>query len=171
MRLGTRQDSVNLACKPKSKAASHGLNPQSETGFSTLANLSNDSELPTIRAKSRPSLLTCRFLDRRPHQEGRSGRARCDGSLWILDCAMKATLVLAVLAWAYAAWVPPGSTAALECERSATPRESRVPVGGADLYSREVGQGTAIIVLHGGPDFRAVVRTIIAILTLAPVGG
>jgi proline iminopeptidase len=32
-------------------------------------------------------------------------------------------------------------------------RESRIPVGGADLYSRELGQGTAIIVLHGGPDF------------------
>ncbi|MBZ5654748.1 MAG: alpha/beta fold hydrolase [Acidobacteriia bacterium] len=66
---------------------------------------------------------------------------------------MKATLVLVVVACAYAAWLPTGSRAALESERSATPRESRIPVGGADLYSREVGQGTAIIVLHGGPDF------------------
>jgi proline iminopeptidase len=33
------------------------------------------------------------------------------------------------------------------------PRESRIPVGGAELYCREIGQGTAIIVLHGGPDF------------------
>jgi proline iminopeptidase len=33
------------------------------------------------------------------------------------------------------------------------PRESHIPVGNAELYSREVGQGTAIIVLHGGPDF------------------
>jgi proline iminopeptidase len=33
------------------------------------------------------------------------------------------------------------------------PRESRIPVGGAELYAREVGQGTAIVVLHGGPDF------------------
>jgi len=32
-------------------------------------------------------------------------------------------------------------------------RETRVPVGGAELYAREVGEGPAIIVLHGGPDF------------------
>src|SRR2546422_10171428 len=66
---------------------------------------------------------------------------------------MKATLVVAVLVWAYVAWLPPGSTAAGESKRNATPRESRIPVGNAELYSREVGQGTAIIVLHGGPDF------------------
>jgi len=47
----------------------------------------------------------------------------------------------------------PGSPAALESGPSAAPRERRIPVGGAKLYSREVGQGTAIIVLHGGPDF------------------
>src|SRR6266481_371659 len=66
---------------------------------------------------------------------------------------MKATLVLALLAWAHATGLPPGSLAALESQRSATPHESRIPAGGADLYSREVGRGTAIIVLHGGPDF------------------
>lgn len=33
------------------------------------------------------------------------------------------------------------------------PRESHIPVGNAELYSRELGQGTEIIVLHGGPDF------------------
>src|ERR1700730_14951859 len=66
---------------------------------------------------------------------------------------MKAVLVFALLAGAYAAWLHPASTVALVSERSATPRESRIPVGGADLYSREVGQGTPIIVLHGGPDF------------------
>jgi len=26
-------------------------------------------------------------------------------------------------------------------------------VGGADLYTREIGQGPPVIVLHGGPDF------------------
>jgi pimeloyl-ACP methyl ester carboxylesterase len=31
--------------------------------------------------------------------------------------------------------------------------ESRVPVQGAGLYCREVGQGVPMIVLHGGPDF------------------
>jgi proline iminopeptidase len=66
---------------------------------------------------------------------------------------MKATLVLAVLACAYAAWLPPYSLAVLERDLNATPRESRIPVGGAELYAREVGQGTATIVLHGGPDF------------------
>ncbi|HEY7401940.1 MAG TPA: alpha/beta hydrolase [Candidatus Angelobacter sp.] len=34
------------------------------------------------------------------------------------------------------------------------PRETHVPVaGGAQLYVREIGQGPAIVVLHGGPDF------------------
>jgi proline iminopeptidase len=32
--------------------------------------------------------------------------------------------------------------------------ESRIPVGGgSELYAREIGNGPAIIVLHGGPDF------------------
>jgi proline iminopeptidase len=66
---------------------------------------------------------------------------------------MKATPVIAALALASAAWLPPASTATLESKRSATPRESRIPAGNADLYCREVGQGTSIIVLHGGPDF------------------
>ena len=65
---------------------------------------------------------------------------------------MKATLVVAVIALAYA-WLPPGSIAAPQSNQNAKPRESRIPVGGAELYAREVGQGTAIIVLHGGPDF------------------
>ena len=32
-------------------------------------------------------------------------------------------------------------------------RESRIPIQGAGLYCREVGRGTPMIVLHGGPDF------------------
>jgi proline iminopeptidase len=66
---------------------------------------------------------------------------------------MKATLVLAILACAYAAWLPSGSKPGLKSEQSATPRESLVPVGGAELYAREIGKGTSVIVLHGGPDF------------------
>jgi len=58
-----------------------------------------------------------------------------------------------VLALASATWLLPGSTTAPENRGSAAPRESRIPVGNAHLYSREVGQGTSIIVLHGGPDF------------------
>jgi proline iminopeptidase len=63
---------------------------------------------------------------------------------------MKVTLVLALFACGYAPWSTPRSTAA---SNSATPRESRIPVGSAELYSREIGKGPAIIVLHGGPDF------------------
>ncbi len=66
---------------------------------------------------------------------------------------MKATLLLSVFGWTYAAWSTPGSPATLESERNATPRESRITVGNAALYAREVGRGTPIIVLHGGPDF------------------
>ena len=31
--------------------------------------------------------------------------------------------------------------------------EVRIPFGGGSLYSRVIGQGQAVIVLHGGPDF------------------
>jgi proline iminopeptidase len=31
--------------------------------------------------------------------------------------------------------------------------ETRIPVGGTTLYSRAIGQGRPVIVLHGGPDF------------------
>jgi proline iminopeptidase len=66
---------------------------------------------------------------------------------------MKATLFFAVFAWACAAWLPPDSTAASQSRPNAMPHESRIPVGGAELYARDIGQGTPIIVLHGGPDF------------------
>ena len=33
------------------------------------------------------------------------------------------------------------------------PRETRISVGTADLYSREIGRGLPLIVIHGGPDF------------------
>jgi proline iminopeptidase len=66
---------------------------------------------------------------------------------------MKAMLVLAVFACVCATSLLIGSTAAAESKRSTTPRENRIPVGNAELYSREIGHGTAIIILHGGPDF------------------
>jgi proline iminopeptidase len=31
--------------------------------------------------------------------------------------------------------------------------ETRIPIGSTSLYSRAIGRGTSIIVLHGGPDF------------------
>ncbi len=37
--------------------------------------------------------------------------------------------------------------------RQTAPREWYVPVDGAELFCREIGQGRPIIVIHGGPDF------------------
>jgi len=37
--------------------------------------------------------------------------------------------------------------------QSPVPHESRISVGKTSLYSRDMGQGRPIIVLHGGPDF------------------
>lgn len=52
--------------------------------------------------------------------------------------AVRPALVLAVLVFTSAA--PPA-------------RERRIPVGSASLYTRDIGRGPAVIVLHGGPDF------------------
>lgn len=57
---------------------------------------------------------------------------------------MKAMLLLAVVA------VCAGVGAQ---SKHGVAQESRIPVQGAELYCREVGQGTPVIVLHGGPDF------------------
>ena len=43
--------------------------------------------------------------------------------------------------------------ALLQAQPTPAPRESRISVGKASLYSREIGRGQPIIVLHGGPDF------------------
>jgi len=64
---------------------------------------------------------------------------------------MKVALPFAVLACAV--WLALPASAAPESGRSATLHETRIPVGGAELYAREIGRGPAIIVLHGGPDF------------------
>ncbi len=42
--------------------------------------------------------------------------------------------------------------ALLEAQQSRQ-RERRISMGKASLYSREIGRGQPIIVLHGGPDF------------------
>jgi len=36
---------------------------------------------------------------------------------------------------------------------TAVPREQRIPVANTSLYSRVIGRGQPLIVLHGGPDF------------------
>jgi pimeloyl-ACP methyl ester carboxylesterase len=66
---------------------------------------------------------------------------------------MKTGLILAVLAAVLVTALSSDSPRALQTERSAAPRESRIPVGKASLYSREIGRGQPMIVLHGGPDF------------------
>ena len=47
------------------------------------------------------------------------------------------------------------SVAAMDKQKavSPSPRESRIPVAKASLYSRDIGRGQPLIVLHGGPDF------------------
>ena len=67
---------------------------------------------------------------------------------------MRLALVLALLALAYVSPSRPASARAPDnAPRPTTPRERRIPVGGAELYSREIGRGRPVIVLHGGPDF------------------
>lgn len=53
----------------------------------------------------------------------------------------------------FVVWFALGTICPAHGQRGATVRESRIDVGGAELYAREVGKGPAIIVLHGGPDF------------------
>jgi proline iminopeptidase len=66
---------------------------------------------------------------------------------------MNTRLIVASLATALVTTLPSDSARARQTERSAAPRETRIPVGKTSLYAREVGQGPPIIVLHGGPDF------------------
>jgi proline iminopeptidase len=63
---------------------------------------------------------------------------------------MKAAVVFALLACTQSARPIPSATIASTITQ---PHEAHVSVAGAELYVREIGQGPAIIVLHGGPDF------------------
>lgn len=67
--------------------------------------------------------------------------------------AMKTRVICAILMWGHLAAWPQVSKPLPPSQSSAAPSETRVPIGGAELYARDIGQGTAIIVLHGGPDF------------------
>src|SRR5712691_8148014 len=66
---------------------------------------------------------------------------------------MTTCLIVANLAAALVATLHSDSAKALQTKLTAAARESRIPVAKASLYSREIGQGQPIIVLHGGPDF------------------
>src|SRR3954468_8985305 len=63
---------------------------------------------------------------------------------------MKARLSVVTLAAALAA---SHSVSGFQNDRIASQQETRIPVGNTSLYSREIGRGQPIIVLHGGPDF------------------
>jgi proline iminopeptidase len=64
-----------------------------------------------------------------------------------------ARLIVASIGASLVMAFPSDSTKGWQAERSMTARESRIPVGKASLYARDIGQGRSIIVLHGGPDF------------------
>jgi proline iminopeptidase len=66
---------------------------------------------------------------------------------------MNTALVMVLVGCAHLACLLPDALAAPQNTPSATPRETRVPVGDVGLYVRHAGKGPAIIVLHGGPDF------------------
>jgi proline iminopeptidase len=61
---------------------------------------------------------------------------------------MKTCGIVASLAAALVAVLP-----SVRAFQAAVPHESRISVGKTSLYSRDIGQGQPIIVLHGGPDF------------------
>ena len=67
--------------------------------------------------------------------------------------SMRTRLIVASLAAVLVMALPSDSARPLQRDRIAAARESRIPAGKASLYSREIGRGLPIIVLHGGPDF------------------
>src|SRR5688572_26385915 len=67
--------------------------------------------------------------------------------------SMRLAFVVATHAVAHATALPPPSASGLQADRGLNPSESRIPVGATSLYSRAIGQGPSVIVLHGGPDF------------------
>jgi proline iminopeptidase len=66
---------------------------------------------------------------------------------------MRTRRIIASLAAVLVTTLPSDSARASQTKRIAAPRVSRIRVGRASLYSREIGRGQPIIVLHGGPDF------------------
>jgi proline iminopeptidase len=66
---------------------------------------------------------------------------------------MRMKPLFATLVIVLAVCAAPGTTCLLHGQQGTTVRESRIDVGGAELYARGVGKGPAIVVLHGGPDF------------------
>jgi proline iminopeptidase len=66
---------------------------------------------------------------------------------------MRSHLIVAGLAAALVTTKHRDAAMALQTETIGAPLESRISLGKASIYSREIGQGQPLIVLHGGPDF------------------
>jgi hypothetical protein len=66
---------------------------------------------------------------------------------------MRTCLIIESVSAAFVTALPSDSSRGLQTDRTPASRESRIPVGKASLYVREIGRGQPIIVLHGGPDF------------------
>jgi len=67
--------------------------------------------------------------------------------------SMSLRSIAATLTAALVTALPPHSARAQQAGGSLNPIETRIPVAGASLYARAIGQGPPVIVLHGGPDF------------------
>jgi proline iminopeptidase len=65
---------------------------------------------------------------------------------------MWSRLVIAAITAALAAGLSSDSANA-QRNGGAAAQESRIPVGNASLFARDIGRGQPMIVLHGGPDF------------------
>lgn len=57
------------------------------------------------------------------------------------------------LATAGVAALPFNSASALQAQQGMAAHESRISIGAASIYVRDIGKGPPVIVLHGGPDF------------------
>jgi proline iminopeptidase len=66
---------------------------------------------------------------------------------------MKSNVLALLVAWTTGSSLPTLAAPSNGAPPHGVARESRIPVAGASLYTREIGQGRALIVLHGGPDF------------------
>jgi len=72
--------------------------------------------------------------------------------LWVRWKMRKKSLLIIPLSL-FVTCIAPGILVSRSGAQGPAVRESHVPVGGANLFVREVGTGPPIIVLHGGPDF------------------
>ena len=66
---------------------------------------------------------------------------------------MRVHVVGAVIVAAIVAGLASASMPATSAESMASASESRIQIGKASLYARDIGKGSPVIVLHGGPDF------------------